>query len=299
MPKRNAHQKAARELQAAEGIGYQEALKRVRAATEPATTEPSAASAPPAAAFVLEPTATEAELGITAEELGVRALPADATPARRAHAEAVWRTETDPARPCRCSGVNCHHGEPCAEDYDTDDVQCTGRMVHVDRHPGSMFDLRAWYDVYRCNECGETAEATVTLPDLPWGEVRSRDEVEGERYTGGAGEERVTVIYSGIRHPNFPDRAHDEDDEDGRDPDPDDYPTPEDDHYCYYGDEDEELLDDGPEDDVDPIGEPSEDDVDGLPEAELGPPFRAPAVDRDPQPTAAEWSVLDQAPRAW
>ncbi|MFF5809055.1 hypothetical protein [Streptomyces sp. NPDC012746] len=302
MPKRNAAQKRAREIQQAEGIGYHDALNRARSelatepATEPATGEQSA-PAPAAVAYILEPTPAEAATGITAEELGVRALPADATPAQRAHAEAVWRPEIDPTRPCRCSGVDCHHGAPCAEEY-TDEPQCTGRMVHVDRHPGSMFDLTAWYDVYRCNEeCEGAFEVTVTLPDLPWGEVRNRDEVEGGRYTGVLGEERVTVIYSGIRHPNFPDHVPGEDDEDGRDLDPDDYPTPEDD---YYGDEDQE-------DEEPPAGEAQEEAPDylddGPGEAELGRPSRVLVVDHDPQPTAADWSPafdLDNAPpSAW
>ncbi|MGW5852015.1 hypothetical protein ACWFQ8_29395 [Streptomyces sp. NPDC055254] len=324
MPKRNAAQKRAREIQQAEGIGYHDALNRARSelATEPAT-EPATgeqpAPAPAAVAYILEPTPAEAAAGITAEELGVRALPADATPAQRAHSEAVWRPEIDPTRPCRCSGVDCHHGEPCAEECD-DDPQCTGRMVHVDRHPGSLFDLTAWYDVYRCTEeCEGAFEVTVTLPDLPWGEVRNRDEVEGGRYTGVMGEGRVTVIYSGIRHPNFPDRffgEDDEDDEDGRDPDPDDYLTPEDDYYGDEGQEDEEplagggqeeapdYLDDGPEGDVDPDGGPPEDYYEGGPgEAQLGQPSRVLVVDHDPQPTAADWSPvfdLDNAPpSAW
>ncbi|MEU2395047.1 hypothetical protein [Streptomyces sp. NPDC007369] len=306
MPKRNAHQKAARALQAAEGIGYQEALRRVKAAAEPATEPPT--PTPAAVAYALEPTPAEAALGITAEELGVRALPADATPAQRAHAEAVWRPETDPAKPCRCSGRNCRHGAPCAEeDYAP---PCTGRMIHVDRHPGSMFDLTAWYDVYECDGCGETFETTVMLPDLPWGEVRTREEADGERYTGVMGEDRVTVIYRGIRHPNFPDRTPGEDGEDEHDLDPDDYPTPEEDALDYLdeeegeeplGEEDHEdtldYLDDAPENDADPIAEPPDNYYDERPdEDELGPSCRVPALDRDPQPTAAGW---DEGPRTW
>ncbi|MFD0270914.1 hypothetical protein ACFVGY_30765 [Streptomyces sp. NPDC127106] len=298
MPRRNAHQKAARELQAAEGIGYQEALNRVRAAAEPATEPP--APVPAAVAYVLEPTSAEAALGITAEELGVRALPSDATPAQRAHAEAVWRPETDPAKPCRCSGRNCHHGAPCAEeDYEP---PCTGRMVHVDRHPGSMFELTAWYDVHECDGCGERFETTVMLPGLPWGEVRNREEVDGERYTGVMGEDRVTVIYSGIRHPNFPDRTPGEGDEDEHDLDPDDYPTPEDHYYGDEGQEDEDRLanedqeeapdyfDDGPEGDLDSLGAPPVSYDDGPGETELGRPSRVLVVDHDSQPTAADWS---------
>ncbi|NGN63184.1 hypothetical protein G5C51_04580 [Streptomyces sp. A7024] len=180
MPKRNAEQKAARELQRTEGIGYQQAIRRVRdetAATPP--TEPK----PPAVAYVLHPTAAEATDGITAEELGVRALPADATPTQRAHAEAVWR----PAgidRPCRCSG-GCDHAAPCPDR----DQGCTGRLTHVDRHPGSLFVETAWWDTYQCTECDEVLECGVTLPELPWGE---------QREAGGI------LIFSGVRHPNFP-----------------------------------------------------------------------------------------------
>jgi hypothetical protein len=86
-------------------------------------------------AYVLVPTAAEATLGITAEQFGVRALPADAGPELRAHAEAVWRPQTDPARPCRC-----RHCEACE----------AGRLVHVDRHPGSLWGVATWWDTYEC-----------------------------------------------------------------------------------------------------------------------------------------------------
>ncbi|MFC9016902.1 hypothetical protein ACFTZG_12255 [Streptomyces albidoflavus] len=304
MPKRNAEQKAARELQLAEGLGYQDALKRVRAETVagPAATEPPAPQ-PPAVAYVLQPTPAElkAAPGITAEELGVRALPADATPGRRAHAEAVWRPEADPARPCRCSGTGCHHGERCTvgEDEgaaDGADQRCTGRLVHADRHPGSLWGLTEWWDTYECAECGEQAGAGVELPAIPWGEQRPRD-------AGGI----TTVVYDGVRHPNFP--GFDEDQDEGE-LDPDEYPTPEDD---LYGDEDqddegplaeedqeEELdhLDDVPEGDVDPA-----EDYDGPAEEEPSTPPGIPVTDLDGQPTAADWSPafdLDNAPpSAW
>ncbi|MER8039354.1 hypothetical protein [Streptomyces hydrogenans] len=234
MPKRTAVQKRAREIQQAEGIGYHDALNRARAeaaAAEPATEAP--APAPAAAAYILEPTAAEAELGITAEELGVRALPADAGPARRARAEAVWRP-VEAEQPCRCSGVHCHHGAPCETEYA--DGTCPGRVQHVDRHPGSMFDLTAWYDVYLCTGCDEPYEMTVKLPEIPWGEVRSRAELDGaERHlSSGSGSPTVTVIYDGTRHPNFPD--HEPGDADEEELDPDTYPTPEDD-YSGYGEE--------------------------------------------------------------
>lgn len=281
MPKRTAMQKRAREIQQAEGIGYHDALNQARAeaATEPATDE-APASAPAAVAYVLHPTAAEAELGITAEELGVRVLPADATPEQRAHAEAVWRP-VEAAQPCRCAGGKCYHGGPCGIEY-VDEGPCPGPMQHVDRHPGSMFSLTAWYDVYRCDDCGETYETTVELPELPWGEVRNRDELDGTERTlsDGLGGPTVTVIYHGIRHPNFPDHVPEEGDEEELDPA--NYPTPEDD-YDRYDDEDQEreeplaeegqepdYLDHGPEDDVDPSGEPPEDYYGDHPEAELG-----------------------------
>lgn len=53
---------------------------------------------------VTEPAGVTVEAGVPAEELGVGALPTGATPARRAHAEAVWRATGDPDTPCRCSG---------------------------------------------------------------------------------------------------------------------------------------------------------------------------------------------------
>ncbi|WP_329812558.1 hypothetical protein, partial [Streptomyces sp. GSL17-113] len=93
-----------------------------------------APASPPAIAYVLQPTAAEAALGITAEELGVRALPDTATPEQRAHAEAVWRP-ADSDKPCRCSGAECHHGEQCEEEGFLDPVtgdgnaRCTGRMI--------------------------------------------------------------------------------------------------------------------------------------------------------------------------
>ncbi|MGO4417284.1 hypothetical protein AB4Z54_00530 [Streptomyces sp. MCAF7] len=327
MPKRDANAKAARRLQGdarelptelgyqqalrmVRAHGYEEALRRLRAGitTDPATEE-TPAPAPAAVAYVLEPTAAEAELGITAEELGIRALPADATPEQKAHAEAVWRP-AEAEQPCRCSGLKCHHGAPCGIDY-ADEGPCPGPMRHLDRHPGSMFALAAWYDVYRCTDCGETYETTVALPELPWGEVRNRDELDGTEtaLSDGLGGPTVTVIYQGIRHPNFPEHAPEEDDED--EVDPVNYPTPEDD-YDRYDDEDQEreeplaeedqedgpdyLDDDGPDDYADPIGAPPE-DYDGPDEDELGPPSLVPVVDLDPQPTAADWSPME--PRSW
>ncbi|MDO0939298.1 hypothetical protein QQY66_49230 [Streptomyces sp. DG2A-72] len=305
MPKRNAEQKAAWALKETEGLDYQEALRRVRAeaAAESATTD-APASAPAAVVYVLQPTAAETELGIRAEELGIRALPETATPAQRAHAEAVWRPNEDPAAPCRCSGIRCHHGERCEVEFS--DGQCDGRLIHVDRHPGSMFELTAWYDTYGCEGCRETFETTVTLTEIPWGEVRTRAQLDGTERTLSTGtDDRVIVLFDGIRHPNFPDSTPEEDDGDELDPDPDTHPTPEEEWNAAVDQADEEPLaeehqedglDDEPRDDVDPI-EPPEDYDDGPDENELGPPSRVPAVDLDPQSTADDWSLME--PRSW
>ncbi|MEU6467435.1 hypothetical protein [Streptomyces sp. NPDC046976] len=281
MPKRNAMQKRAREIQQAEGVGYHDALNRARAeAAEPATTE-APAPVPAAVVYVLEPTAAEAELGITAEELGVHALPADAGAERRAHAEAVWRP-AESGQPCRCSGGKCRHGAECGTDYL--DGACDGHMQHVDRFPGSMLSLTAWYDVYLCDGCEESFETTVELPEIPWGEVRDRAELDGTERTLSDGRDtgRVTVIYDGIRHPNFPDSHPDEGDEEGLDPA--DYPTPEDD-YDGYADEGQE--------DEEPHTERGQ-------EGGLGLPSSVPPLDRAPVSTAFDWSPLDNAPpSAW
>ncbi|MFI6658031.1 hypothetical protein ACIBL8_21210 [Streptomyces sp. NPDC050523] len=231
MTDRDTAQQRARELQQTEGISYQKALNRVRAeasaqaCAEPADEAPS--SAPAAIAYVLQPTAAEAAEGITAEELGVRALPADASPELRAHAEAAWRPEADPGRPCRCSGTKCWHGDRCMENYGVEsaygvDLQCEGRLVHVDRHPGSMFEVHVWYDLYRCDTCGEPWDGSPELPDLPWGEVRERSQLDGTERTLSDGRSNsdgpVIVMFDGIRHPNFPD--------DAEEPDPDLFHVP-------------------------------------------------------------------------
>ncbi|MFF6852791.1 hypothetical protein [Streptomyces antimycoticus] len=295
MPKRNAARKRAREIQDTEGIGYHDALNRAHAeAAAETATEEAPASGPAAVTYVLQPTAAEAEQGITAEELGIRALPADATPGQRAHAEAVWRPEADPARPCRCSGVECRHGKRCTEGYATEsgdgaDLQCTGRLIHADRHPGSLWGVTTWWDTYQCGECGEAFEGEAELPAIPWGENRPNS-------SGGS----TTVVYDGVRHPNFPGIDADEDGVDEFELDPVHHPTPEDDWYDAY-DEDEgplaeedqedepEHLDDGPEDDVESIGEPPEDYDDWPDENEPGPPSRVLIGDTDPQPTATDW----------
>ncbi|MGJ5899409.1 hypothetical protein ACSCBZ_46840 [Streptomyces niveiscabiei] len=209
MPKRSTEHQRAWDLKRSAGIGYQEALRRVRAESAATPDSPSGVTAA-AVAYVLAPTAAEAAEGITAEELGVRALPEDAGPALRAHAEAVWRPQPDTSRPCRCSGLSCQHGERC-------DGGCPGRMIHADRHPGSMFDMAVWADTYECDACGDGYEISVTLPDLPWGEVRQRAELAGGERTLSSGlpeETRVLVLYEGIRHPNFPDRIEDDDQDD-------------------------------------------------------------------------------------
>lgn len=123
------------------------------------------------------------EPDVTTAELGWRALPADATPAQRARAEAVWRPVTAD-RPCRCSGP-CHHGDPCAED------DCPGRLVHLDRQAASMLSLTGWVDNYGCDVCGQApaADIGVDLPDIPW----------GARIYSSA-----FRAFPDVRHPNIP-----------------------------------------------------------------------------------------------
>jgi hypothetical protein len=136
------------------------------------------------------------ETNVDVDELGWRVLPADATAAQRAHAEAYWRP-VNPARPCRCSG-SCLHGTQCGHDDDGVD-RCPGLLVHVDRYPGGLFEVDIWEDVYECASCGTAMTMGVELPAVPWGEANP---------AGG------TVIYDRVRHPNFPA----EDEGDGYDP---------------------------------------------------------------------------------
>lgn len=182
MTTQRARKKEARRLAAAENIPYSAALARL----EPATT-----------LYVLQPTAEEAADGITVDKLGVRALGPDATPGQRAAAEAHWRPIFDPDQPCRCSG-GCHHGQQCTREWDEmtgpdtgHTVRCPGRIVHVDRYPGSLWGVHEWYDEYACSNaqvCGGDYDSSVTLPNVPWGEQRE----------GGG-----TLLYDRIRHPNF------------------------------------------------------------------------------------------------
>jgi hypothetical protein len=130
---------------------------------------------------------------IPAEELGIWALPPDATPAQRAHAEAVWRPAAAD-QPCRCSGTDCEHGRPCWEYGD-----CDGRYVHADRYLGSMLELTAWWDEYACDTCGDGYGRSVSLLEIPWGEHVS---VDGRQ---------TTRVYPGVRHPSFPDDPDAED----------------------------------------------------------------------------------------
>ncbi|MEV4212518.1 hypothetical protein [Micromonospora sp. NPDC049662] len=136
------------------------------------------------------------ETNMDVDELGWRVLPADATPAQRAHAEAYWRP-VNPARPCRCCG-SCLHATQCGRDDDGKD-RCPGLLIHVDRYPGGLFSVNDWEDVYECAGCGAVLTVSVELPAVPWGEANP---------AGGI------TVYDKVRHPNFPD--HDEDD--GYDP---------------------------------------------------------------------------------
>ncbi|WP_327359527.1 hypothetical protein [Streptomyces sp. NBC_01304] len=291
MTKRNTIQQRARELQQADGISYLDALTRVRDQAQQ-----------PAAAYVLQPTPDEAAAGVTAEQLGVRALPPGASPARRAHAEAVWHPSAG-GQPCRCSGTGCHHGAPCEADYA--EGLCGGPLLHRDRYPGSMFSLTIWQDVYRCEGCGEVFDASVEVPSLPWGEVRTRDELDGTERTLSSGtDDRVIVLYDGIRHPNFPDHPTPETPEGEFDEiDPDQYPTPEDEFSDQaFGDDDqaepEGGLNDYPSEDFGPVGVPEEYDDRGDADEDrvAGRLSLVPALDLDPQPSATDWPTVEHPP---
>jgi hypothetical protein len=86
---------------------------------------------------------------------GLASVAARRHPGPAAPAEAVWRPVTAD-RPCRCSGP-CQHGQRC-NNGDDGIGSCTGRLVHVDRYPGSLLDVTAWYDEYACDTCNETWE---------------------------------------------------------------------------------------------------------------------------------------------
>ncbi|MET8703607.1 hypothetical protein ABZW10_32870 [Kitasatospora sp. NPDC004723] len=228
MTRRTATQRRARQIQDAEGIGYHDALIRARAEQPDAAQSVEQPAAEPTveelflAAFTARPTAAEAAAGVTVGTLGVRALAADATPAHRARAEATFCTSAGPDRPCRCSGTGCHQGAPCPDAEEG----CEGRLVHVDRYPGSMWGLTEWWDSHQCTGCGAVFEGGVELPEIPWGELRESGTGQDGRPTS------VTVVYDGVRHPNFPDGDAEDglDDgpgywlveEDDLDPDPDD-----------------------------------------------------------------------------
>lgn len=131
---------------------------------------------------------------VAADELGGAALPSDATPAQRARAEALWHPVPAGLK-CRCSGP-CHHGQACADEDDIDeDQRCPGRIVHVDRQPGSLFELTVWADAYQCDTCGEVGTVDcVELPAIPWGEYVDQDDGQ-----------RALTAYDDVRHPNFKD----------------------------------------------------------------------------------------------
>ncbi|MBN1174896.1 MAG: hypothetical protein JXA67_22245 [Micromonosporaceae bacterium] len=124
------------------------------------------------------------EVDVAVEELGWRVLPADAMPAARARAEAVWRAVAAD-RPCRCSGP-CDHGMVCGLD-ESGDGPCPGRLIHTDRYPGSAFSVTLWQDELQCDTCGEEREGAVQLPDVPWGQ-------EGPQ---------SLLVFDGVRHPTF------------------------------------------------------------------------------------------------
>jgi hypothetical protein len=174
--------RAARDRAASTGENYTAARAALLTAhTATATIDP--------ALLVPYPDETDVDVG----ELGWRVLPADASAAQRACAEAHWRPVAV-ARQCRCSG-SCLHGTRCGHDDDGED-RCPGVLVHVDRYPGGLFDTAVWEDVYECTDgCGLVMTAGVDLPAVPWGEARA----------GGG-----ILIYEGVRHPTFPDTDENE-----------------------------------------------------------------------------------------
>lgn len=127
-------------------------------------------------------------LVIPEQERGVRALPTDATPAQRAVAEDSWRPMENAKEMCRCSG-GCRHGQP--DERDGNGRPCPGRLLHVDRCPGSWLSLTGWMDTYVCDVCDESRTDEVSLPDLPWGTP------------GGNGSEVEVVVFEGVRHRLF------------------------------------------------------------------------------------------------
>nr|WP_134011531.1 hypothetical protein [Streptomyces sp. 846.5] len=188
MPKnQSTAAKKARQMQAATGLAYTEALQQqARPWWEPSPDEPE---------------------DITAAEYGVHALDTHATPPERARAEALWRPREDTAARCRCSGI-CRHGETCDEPLS--ESPCGGHYIHTDRHPGSLFTLTEWFDTYECDRCDTQFGSSVTLLGIPWGELVPNPQ-------GGS----MTVVYDDVRHPNFsgwdeqyPDGDHDPDADD-------------------------------------------------------------------------------------
>ncbi|MFD8597644.1 hypothetical protein ACFV1L_21840 [Kitasatospora sp. NPDC059646] len=237
MTRRTTLEQRARELQKAakargQRLRYHDALNQVREAAprreHAAAEQPSPVEQILAIAYTRQPTPAEATAGVTAAELGVSALPADATPAQRARAEATW-CPIGTGLPCRCSGT-CQHGTPCPNPDDAEGG-CGGELLHTDRYPGSMFALTAWHDEYVCTACGATFEQDVDLPAVPWGEVRP------PANTGPWHPESVTVVYDDVRHPNFGTAGEDDDSAetwpDGWDFDPD--RDGEDDDRCDCG----------------------------------------------------------------
>lgn len=108
------------------------------------------------------------------------AVAADATPERRAQAEASW-TPASPQQECPCSG-GCRHGRLC-------DI-CRTPIRHLNRRPSSKLDLTVWVDQHTCLTCGSRWETTVDLPGVPFGEWI---------------DPRTVYLYPGIRHPDCPD----------------------------------------------------------------------------------------------
>ncbi|MFF2548301.1 hypothetical protein ACFVUY_37890 [Kitasatospora sp. NPDC058063] len=299
MSKRDTIQQRARELQKAEKaagrpIRYHEALNRVRAAAagrEPAAAQPTPVEQVLAIAYTRQPTPAEAAAGVTVEELGVSVLPTDATPARRARAEATW-CPIGAGLPCRCSGT-CHHGTRCAYGRGPDgratEGGCDGELVHTDRYPGSLFSVTAWHDEYTCTGCGEIIEWDVVLPEIPWGE---RQKATGPDGSGTAS--NATVVYPGVRHPSFPELDDNGEGDLIGDDDGDDYDGGA--ALDYLGSAPDDDHDGGAEEGLDGEFEPDPDDYrddDHDPDPEPGPEYEE---DLDPWPASGEGQFSGVSP---
>ncbi|GCD93692.1 hypothetical protein [Embleya hyalina] len=100
-----------------------------------------------------------------------------------------WEPAESLDLPCPCGGT-CAPGERCA--------RCHATFRHVARVPGSRVDVEAWQDRYDCTGCAATHSFVVTLPDRPWGVVRTIPQ--------RAGRDPIVRVepFEGIGHPDPP-----------------------------------------------------------------------------------------------